>query len=171
MTKNLDKVKSCVRFLVENGVDADEFTRLSGTLSPQDTHYELIEVKDDFFTTVAKGLRDLWPKGEKAGGYPWRDSVANLVQRLKLIWDYHGWSSDKYTVDECLSAGRRYLAQFEKDAKYMQTLKYFIFKQKQILGRDGKYKNTYESKLCDFLESQEPEAVDLFIFSEEGELV
>lgn len=43
--KDLDKVKFCVRFLIENGIDADEFARLSDTLSSQDIHYELIEVK------------------------------------------------------------------------------------------------------------------------------
>lgn len=110
------------------------------------------EDDEDFLLKVAKGLRELWPSGEKDGKYPWRDSITNLVKRLEFIWTERDLG-DKYTVEDCLRAGRRYLAQFQNDKKYMQILKYFIFKQEKsgISTKDGKITYTYSSKLVDFL--------------------
>ena len=103
------------------------------------------------FSALAEALRKLWPSGEKDGKYPWRDTVPNLKERLRLIWDYNDLG-DKYTVDDCLQAARRYLAQFQEDTKYMQTLKYFIFKQNKSVGRDGRITYTYKSALVDMLD-------------------
>lgn len=104
------------------------------------------------FSILAEALRKLWPSGEKDSKYPWRDTVPNLEKRLRLIWDYNDLG-DKYTVDDCLQAARRYLAQFQDNTKYMQTLKYFIFKQNKLVGRDGKITYTYKSALVDLLNS------------------
>ena len=105
----------------------------------------------DFFEKVAVGLRNLWPTGEKDGKYPWRDSVTNLTKRLKFIWKERD-IEDKYSVDDCLVAGRKYLSQFETDAKYMQVLKYFIFKTVKIPASDGKITYVYKSTFADILE-------------------
>lgn len=107
----------------------------------------------DFFVQVSEGLRNLWPSGNKDGKWPWRDSVTNIAKRLEFIWKERDFK-DKYTVDDCLSAGRRYLAQFENNAKYMQVLKYFVFKQDKIVAHDGRITFTYKSNLADYLESQ-----------------
>ncbi len=106
----------------------------------------------DFLTAVATGLRNLWPQGEKGGKYPWRDSVPNLVKRLEFIWTERDLG-DKYTVEDCLRAGRRYLSQFQDNMKYMQILKYFVFKQERSVSqKDGKITCIYSSKFADFLE-------------------
>lgn len=107
---------------------------------------------EDFLTTVAEGLRLIWPAGEKSGKYPWRDSTKNIVKRLEFIWNERKLG-EKYTVEDCLRAGRRYVAQFQDDTKYMQILKYFIFKQeKSVSTDDGHITYTYSSKFADFLE-------------------
>ncbi len=40
---------------------------------------------ENFLRVVAKGLRELWPTGEKDGKWPWRDSVTNIEKRLEFI--------------------------------------------------------------------------------------
>lgn len=110
------------------------------------------DVSSDFFGDLATKLRELWPPGDKGGKYPWRDSVSNLVPRLRFLWKERGYG-DKYSVEDCLTAARNYLSKFENDTKYMQTLKYFIFKQEHSVAKDGKMVYTYKSSLGDTLEN------------------
>ena len=131
-----------------------------------------------FMEELATKLRDLWPAGEKDGKYPWRDSVSNLVKRLEFLWKERNLK-DKYTIDDCLIAARRYLAQFENNVKYMQILKYFIFKQNKLVAKDGKVTYTYKSTFSDLLEDDANRAMlnewdSLFESSntfEQGELI
>ena len=48
---------------------------------------------------------------------------------------------------------RRYLAQYENNTKYMQTLKYFVLKQGKIVGNDGGVRYIQQSQFADMLES------------------
>lgn len=112
-----------------------------------------------FLEAVATGLRKLWPAGEKDGKWPWRDSVPNIQKRLEFIWKYYKLG-DNYTVEQCLRAGRRYLAQFEGSCKYMMLLKYFIFKQEKIVGKDGRITYTYKSVFADYLTSDDIQVPD-----------
>lgn len=105
----------------------------------------------EYFTEIATGLRNLWPVGEKDGKYPWRDSVKNLAARLKVLWNNRDMK--EYPVETCLAVGRKYLAQYEHDAKYMQLLKYFIFKQGRLINGDGSITYIYNSKFADMLEN------------------
>lgn len=115
-----------------------------------------------FYEKVAEGLRKIWPSGEKDGKYPWRDSVSNLTKRLEFIWNDRRFG-DKYSVEDCLRAGRRYVAQFTDNAKYMVLLKYFVFKQdKSAVDKSGKIIYTYKSLLADYLESVENSMPDEF---------
>lgn len=109
----------------------------------------------NFYTELATKLRDLWPVGEKDGKWPWRDSVGNLSKRLQFLWKERNLG-DKYTIDDCLRAARRYLAQYETNAKYMQILKYFIYKQTSdmVSSKSGKITCSYKSNLADLLEGQ-----------------
>ena len=104
-----------------------------------------------YFVTLAEGLRELWPAGEKDGKWPWRDSVSNLTRRLQNLWDVR--ELEQYPLDTCLTVARRYLSQYEDDAKYMQTLKYFILKQEDMVGKDGRKRHIDKSVFADMLES------------------
>ena len=71
---------------------------------------------------------------------------------------------------------RKYLAQFEDNARYMQTLKYFILKQDKIVERTGRIKYINKSVFADMLESTSTmdEWGDVFESSntfEQGELI
>ena len=132
-----------------------------------------------FFRTLAEQLRPLWPAGEKDGKYPWRDSVENLTIRLKLLWEVKELKN--YTLEECLTAARRYLNNYSDNVKYMKTLKYFILRQNErVVGKDGKIHFVNQSSFADMLTSQsdinaQEEWLDAFeetsINYDQGELI
>lgn len=107
---------------------------------------------EDFYTKLATELRGLWPTGEKDGKWPWKDSVANIAERLKTLWALRELKD--YSIDTCLSIAMRYTSQYENNKKYMKVLKYFILKQKDIIEKDGKIKHVSESKFADMLEGK-----------------
>lgn len=145
-------VRFCVKYLLDHGVNALNFDDVASTISVSDQSYTLVPVgAKSFFDELAEKLRELWPPGDKDGKYAWRDSVSNLSKRLKTLWDDR-LNGKQYTIDECLVAARKYLAQFEDNVKYMQTLKYFIMKQKSIVEKDGRIRYITESKFADILE-------------------
>jgi hypothetical protein len=158
MNLNEDKVRFCVRFLIGNGVTPDVYKTLCTTgVEPQHS-YAIVMLDDDFFTKAAQGLWDMWPQGKKDDKYPWKESVPVLKERLEFIWSKLKVTGD-YSVDDILQAGRRYLAQYEHSStKYMQLLKYFIFKQKDVgVTEKGIIKKSYESMLVKMLQEKDKE--------------
>lgn len=160
----------CLKHLLDKGWFDDQQEEIKQITKHLSTDFTLVKLESDFFTELASKLRELWPAGEKDGKWPWRDSVANLARRLKTVWTFR--DMEKYTIDQCLSAARKYLAQYEDNTKYMRILKYFILKQSSVIERNGKRKIINESLLADMLENmpvfeEEPEIA----FEYEGELV
>lgn len=149
MKKYNDEIIFCARYLKDRGVTPKDYEKIERSCEPP--KYELVKIDRDFYVDLAKELRKLWPPGDKDGKWPWRDSVSNLAQRIRLLWTER--RLDGFTMEECLSAARKYLARFEDDVKYMQILKYFILKQKVV-----KFKNestvVYESTFADILEGK-----------------
>ena len=149
------EIRFCIRYLLNHGINASNFDDAKEELGPLDQKYRFEPIEDisekPFFDELAEKLRELWPPGEKDGKYPWRDSVSNLSRRLEILWNERGLGI-KYTIEQCLVAARKYLVQFEDNVKYMQTLKYFIMKQKSIVEKDGRIKYITESKFADILE-------------------
>ena len=158
-----DRIKFCARYLAGNGISPEEYERIfySGE-SPQHS-YAIVMLDDDFFVKAAQGLWDMWPQGKKDDKYPWKESVPVLKERLVFIWSKLKITDD-YSVEDILQAGRRYLAQFENSSvKYMQLLKYFIFKQKTVgVSENGVIKKTYESTLINMLQNKKTEEPELF---------
>lgn len=154
MKKMTGEVMFCVKYLKEHGVNASNFEKTVKLLNVYEVpEFNLVRREGHtYFTKLALGLRNLWPPGEKDGKYPWRDSVTNLTERLKLLWKIR--QLREYPIETCLSVARRYLAQYEHDTKYMQTLKYFIMKQKGIVNDTGKLTYIQESKFADMLEGK-----------------
>ena len=158
-TKITPEVKFCIRYLLEHGIDSSNFGKIAKVVNVFDPRFELVRKKSvgkPFFDELAKKLREMWPPGDKDGKWAWRDSVPNLSERLKVLWDARMDGKD-YTLEECLSVARRYLSRFEQDTKYMQILKYFIWKQKDLLRGDGTVKHIMESKFADMLEGKADE--------------
>ncbi len=140
--------------LLESGFFSEEIAKqVEAKLAKYviDDDYYLTKIQSDFYTELAKGLRPLWPEGEKDGKFPWRDSVTNLSKRLETLWSVRNLG--EYPMDTCLTVARQYLAQFEHNAKYMKTLKYFILKQDKLVQKDGRIRYIWQSPFADMLES------------------
>jgi len=153
-----DKTKFCIRYLIDKGIEPDIYQALyNGIIEPK-LSYAIITLDEDFFTKAAQGLWNLWPRGKKDGKFDWKESVPVLRDRLMFIWKEEK-ITDNYTVDDILEAGRKYTAQFEHaSTKFMQLLKYFIFKQKPIgVNEKGLIKMSYESTLVKMLQDKKHE--------------
>jgi hypothetical protein len=86
-------------------------------------------------------MRDLYPKGYKPGTtYPWRDSVAVIVGKLKtLVSKYRFY----FTEDEAISATKEYIDTYKNDNKFMKLLKYFILKTDTDGGGNRQIKSDF----------------------------
>lgn len=110
-----------------------------------------IEVGKEFFLTLAEKMRLLWPAGDKDGRYAWRESTPALAKRLETLWSIRNLG--RFDIDDCLKACRAYLAEYEnKDIKYMQIVKYFVLKQKEVVGQGGRIRYISTSRFADMLE-------------------
>lgn len=87
---------------------------------------KLVENKQDIFEVTANKLREIFPKGNKAGtNYNWRGSTAEIARKLKNLVVKYGC---KFTEEEAIEATKAYVASFNGDYKYMKLLKYFLLK-------------------------------------------
>lgn len=86
----------------------------------------LVNGKQDDFESLANQLREIFPKGNKAGtNYNWRGSTAEIARKLKNLVVKYGC---KFTDEEAVEATKAYVASFNGDYKYMKLLKYFLLK-------------------------------------------
>lgn len=111
---------------------------------------------EERFTKLANKLRELFPAGKKPGyAYTWRDSTSCIVDRLKKFVLKYG----DYPDEEIIDATKRYIASFNGEYKYMQLLKYFIWKNKVTGGElvDGRMVGEVErqSQLAAWLDDKE----------------
>ena len=85
----------------------------------------------DKITKLGEALMNIYPKGKKEGTiYYWRDSITNIVKRLQIFFKRYG---NSYTDEQIINATKKYVESFNGDYRYMQLLKYFIFKDKRGL--------------------------------------
>ena len=135
-------------FFLTNGAKAI----LEGIIVESDSHQEPVEEME----LLATRLKEVFPKGKKDGtNLYWTDGVALIIRRLKLFFKKYG---NSYTPDQIIDAATRYVKGFNGQYRYMQLLKYFIFKEK--IGAANEVEG--ESQLMNFVEngSQENEIKD-----------
>lgn len=108
------------------------------------------EEKEDRYLKLADELREIYPKGRKEGtAYMWRDSRAVIAKRLKsLIEGLAKENGISFTDEQAINATRKYVESFNGDYKFMQLLKYFIWKSSDENIRD---KN---SQLLSYIENE-----------------
>lgn len=108
---------------------------------------KIIQNQDDRLNNLAQQLRDLYPKGNKAGtSYPWRDSNIVIARKLKTLISKYNVS---FTDEQAINATRKYVESFNGDYRYMQLLKYFIWKSKT--NEDG---TEFNSTLLSYIENE-----------------
>lgn len=89
-------------------------------------------IKETELIEIAEAIRDIYPKGKKPGtNYLWRDSVALLAKRLKLLITKLDVT---FTKEQAIKATENYVNSFKGDYRYMELLKYFILKNNTYTG-------------------------------------
>lgn len=110
-----------------------------------------VEIGKEFFNILADKMRVLWPQGDKDGKYAWREPVPALAKRLETLWSIRNLG--QFNIDDCLKVCRAYLAEYEhENVKYMQVVKYFVLKQKEIVDKGGRIRYISTSRFADMLE-------------------
>ena len=158
-----DDIRFCVAHLKKKGIGITEIQQMMALADDIDADFELIKVQFNDFDSLAKKLRELWPPGDKEvmyqgrlQKYPWRDSVDSISKRLQFIWGER-FKGKEVDEEECLTIARRYLSRFEGNTRYMQLLKYFIFKKDEVVDKKGVFHYTYKSTFADMLEGKNDE--------------
>lgn len=161
LTYNKANIQEVKQSLVEKGLA--DFSVFDDTLVISSTTKDLITSitidsdvkvlsKDKEFKELADKLKELFPKGKKAGTtYMWRDSTAVIARKLKTLvvkYDY------QFTEEQAIKATKAYVESFNGDYTYMQLLKYFILKSLP----DGEIKSDFMSYIEN--EGQEDELSD-----------
>lgn len=94
---------------------------------------ERVETKEQEFNDLADKLREIFPKGRKAGTtHSWRGSTMDVANKLKSLVVKYGCT---FTEEEAIEATKAYVAAFNGDYKYMKVLKYFILKTPTVNGQ------------------------------------
>lgn len=88
---------------------------------------KMIDTDEDELSSLAKELKELFPKGRKEGtSLYWAESVPLIVRRLKSFFKRYG-KKDSTVI---LGATKKYVNFYSmKGTAYMRVLKYFIFKE------------------------------------------
>lgn len=161
LTYNKANIQEVKQSLVEKGLADfsvfDEDLIISSTTKDLITSITIdsdvkVLSKDKEFRELADKLKELFPKGKKAGTtYMWRDSTAVIARKLKTLvvkYDY------QFTEEQAIKATKAYVESFNGDYTYMQLLKYFILKSLP----DGEIKSDFMSYIEN--EGQEDELSD-----------
>ncbi len=89
------------------------------------------ENEEEQLGNLAKALKEIFPKGAKIPGHQWSEGIKLIIMRLKLFFKRYG----RYTNEEIINATQAYVDSYNGNYTYMQTLKYFIFKD--VKGESG----------------------------------
>ena len=102
-----------------------------------DSDKDVPKVTDKELEVLAGEMRALFPKGYQqevpTKMYPWRCSISEVVERLRKFWFKFG---SEYTKEEILAATENYVKRMTGQ-RFMQTLKYFIWKKNESDGTYG----------------------------------
>lgn len=90
--------------------------------------------EQDRFMVLADKLRELFPQGKKQGtNLQWRDSTVMISKRLKALIKKYEVS---FTDEEAVEATKRYVESYHGDYRFMQVLRYFLWKDDKISGEE-----------------------------------
>lgn len=104
------------------------------------------EKSDADILALAEKLKEVFPAGRKDGtSNYWAEGKALIAKRLKAFFKKYGTD---YTDEQIVNAARKYVESFNGNYQFMRTLKYFIFKDRDIAGE-----REYTSDLLNYLEN------------------
>lgn len=102
---------------------------------------------------LAKQMRELFPKGFKAGSVSWRGTLKEVTESLSKFFSIYG---NDYTDEQILEATRKYLEIHNNDDK-ARCAKYFIMKNIDDINSEGKVCKKRISDLAEMLENEDSE--------------
>lgn len=107
---------------------------------------EGIKKSDEEILILAGKLKEVFPTGKKDGtSNYWAEGKALIAKRLKAFFKKYGTD---YTDEQIINAAKKYVEGFNGNYQFMRTLKYFIFKDRDIAGE-----REYTSDLLNYLEN------------------
>lgn len=120
--------------------------RVESVLTHIDTSMDKSDESPIDYFEIAEAMQNEYPKGRKDGtNYNWRGAVAVNAARLKTLVQRYKIVLNK---EEVIQATRNYVQSFNGDYRYMQILKYFIFKNE---NKNGSIE--LESQLMSYIEN------------------
>lgn len=106
------------------------------------------EISEERLNSLAKKLKEVYPKGKKDGTWYWADGVAVIARRLKIF--FHKYDPKRqFTDEQIVNATKRYVEEKQSQSD-MRLLKYFIFKE--AVGKAGDVEPT--SDLLTYIENE-----------------
>lgn len=107
---------------------------------------------DTEILALAEKLKEIFPTGRKDGtSNYWAEGKALIAKRLKAFFKKYGTD---YTDEQIVNAARKYVESFNGNYQFMRTLKYFIFKDRDIAGE-----REYTSDLLNYIENSGQEEI------------
>lgn len=94
---------------------------------------------------LAIKLKEVYPKGRKEGtNYMWRGTTAEIVRKLQTLIVKYDFN---FTDEEAVDATRSYVESFNGDYRFMQLLKYFLFKTVRDADGNTEIKSEFMSRI------------------------
>lgn len=107
---------------------------------------EHTEKSDEDILILAGKLKEVFPTGKKDGtSNYWAEGKALIAKRLKAFFKKYG---NCYTDEQIVNAAKKYVEGFNGNYQFMRTLKYFIFKDRDVAGE-----REYTSDLLNYIEN------------------
>ena len=107
---------------------------------------------EERLSNLAKEMRACYPKGKMPGTvYYYQCNSREIIQKLKKFFTAYGNYPDAKIID----ATKRFVASFNGNYRYLPLIKYFIYKDKLVMGEDGQQHVSPESQLATYLENKE----------------
>ena len=78
------------------------------------------------FLELAEKMMELYPKGSKCAGHPWRSNKMTVATKLATLKTKMAVELD---AEKVLAATKRYVESFNGNYTYMQCLNYFVLKK------------------------------------------
>lgn len=89
--------------------------------------------KPERYEALASKMMEIFPKGSKCAGHPWRSNLLTVSKKLETLRNHFNID---FTDEQVLKATKKYVDSFNGNYTYMQCLNYFILKRDQVKMED-----------------------------------
>ena len=149
---NMKDFKGTFKNMVNRGI----IDSTGSTLADEwkNTIDSLLASKDDRLTALATQMRECYPKGKMPGtAFYYRCNVREIVLKLKKFLEVYG----DYSDEQIIEATKKFVASYRGNYSMLPLLKYFISKNKKVMGEDGENHTSEVSELASTLENMDEE--------------